>query len=99
MADAAGVAYADEIVPRQSVEELADVDGVDVSPREVKMAELLVESLTGPFDPNKYTDDYRVQVSRPRKAGEERRTAYLWSVDPSTGVMCSAEAASGRISG
>ena len=41
------LAYADEIVPADSIDELADVDEIEVSPREVQMAEALVESLTG----------------------------------------------------
>ncbi len=45
-----------------------------VADREVKMAEMLVESLTAEFDPDKYTDDYRVQVLdliAKKAAGEE----------------------------
>jgi len=56
------LAYAAEVVPVDDVEDLLDADGVDVSPREVQVAEMLVESLTGPFDPLKYQDDYRIQV-------------------------------------
>ncbi len=56
------LAYADELVPIAEVDELHDLDKVDVSDREVKMAEMLVESLTAEFDPTKYEDDYRVQV-------------------------------------
>ena len=44
------LAYADEVVPVDEVEELAGLDAVDVSDREVKMAEMLVESLTDTFD-------------------------------------------------
>ena len=44
------LAYADEIVPVDEVEDLAGLDKVDVSDREVKMAEMLVESLTRTFD-------------------------------------------------
>ena len=54
--------YADEVVPVGDVEDLAGLDDVDVSDREVKMAEVLVDSLSAPFDPTKYDDDYRVQV-------------------------------------
>ena len=56
------LAYADEVVPADSVDELAGLDDVAVADREVKMAEALVESLTDTFDPDKYEDDYRVQV-------------------------------------
>ena len=66
--------YADEVVPADEVEELASLGDVDVSDREVKMAEMLVESLTAEFDPDKYSDDYRVQVMdliAKKAAGEE----------------------------
>ena len=56
------LAYADEIVPVDEVEDLAGLDTVDVSDREVKMAEMLVESLSAEFAPDKYQDDYRIQV-------------------------------------
>jgi DNA end-binding protein Ku len=68
------LAYADELVPAADVEELAGLDAVEVSDREVKMAEMLVESLTAAFDPTKYEDDYRVQVLdliAKKAAGEE----------------------------
>ncbi|MET0458962.1 MAG: Ku protein [Ilumatobacteraceae bacterium] len=56
------LAYADEVVPAASVDELAGLDDVAVADREVKMAEALVESLSDTFDPDKYEDEYRVQV-------------------------------------
>jgi DNA end-binding protein Ku len=56
------LAYADELVAAADAEELAGLDAVEVSDREVKMAAMLVESLTAAFDPTKYEDDYRVQV-------------------------------------
>ena len=68
------LAYADEVVPVEEVEELVGLDAVDVSDREVKMAEMLVESLTAEFDLSKYEDDYRVQVLdliAKKAAGEE----------------------------
>jgi DNA end-binding protein Ku len=56
------LAYADEVVPVVEVEDLDTLGGVDVSEREVTMAEMLVDSLTAAFDPDKYSDEYRVQV-------------------------------------
>ena len=66
--------FADEVVNPANIEELERLDEVDVSDREVKMAEALVESLTAPFDPSKYTDEYRQQVLDliERKAGGEQ---------------------------
>ena len=54
--------FADEVVDTSSIEELERLDEVDVSDKEVKMAEALVESLTAPFEPSKYTDEYRAHV-------------------------------------
>ena len=59
---------------RTTIDELGGLDDVDVSAREVKMAEALVESLTDAFDPTKYRDDYREQVLdliAKKAAGEE----------------------------
>jgi len=66
--------FADEVVPVDGVEELSSVDDVDVSDREVRMAEALVASLSAEFEPNKYRDEYREQVLdliERKAAGEE----------------------------
>ena len=65
--------YADEISP---VEDLGDIPGaeLEVSDREMKMAQQLIDSLSTKFDPTQYQDDYREQVVEmiERKAeGEE----------------------------
>ena len=68
------LAYADEVVSPESIDELAGLDDVDVSTREVQMAEALVDSLSDEFDPDKYHDDYREQVLdliAKKAAGEE----------------------------
>jgi DNA end-binding protein Ku len=68
------LAYADEVVLPDSIDELAGLDEVDVSAREVQMAEALVESLSDEFAPEKYQDDYRLQVLDligKKAAGEE----------------------------
>jgi DNA end-binding protein Ku len=49
-------------------------EDADLDRREVTMAERLVENLTAPFDPSKYTDDYRrelMQVIREKVEGRE----------------------------
>jgi DNA end-binding protein Ku len=56
------LAYGDEVVSPQSIDELNGLEDVDLSDREVKMAEALVQSLTDEFQPDKYHDDYREQV-------------------------------------
>jgi DNA end-binding protein Ku len=51
--------FADEIVPADAVvPRLPD----DLSPRETEMAELLVNTLAGPFEPDRYRDEYRERV-------------------------------------
>ena len=68
------LAYADEVVAPDTIDELAGLDDVDVSAREIKMAESLVDSLTDSFQPEKYHDDYREQVLdliAKKAAGEE----------------------------
>ena len=56
------LAYADEVVDPAEIDELQGLDDVDVSSKEVTMAESLVESLTAAFEPQKYRDEYREQV-------------------------------------
>jgi DNA end-binding protein Ku len=66
--------YADEVVKKDAIDELEGLDDVDVSDREVKMAEALVTSLSDEFQPEKYHDDYREQVLdliAKKAAGEE----------------------------
>jgi DNA end-binding protein Ku len=66
--------YADEVVKKDAIDELEGLDDVDVSDREVKMAEALVASLSDAFQPEKYHDDYREQVLdliAKKAAGEE----------------------------
>jgi DNA end-binding protein Ku len=64
--------FADEIV---SPDRFAELDGeVKTSDREVAMAKQLIESLSGPFEPEKYRDEYREQVLAlidRKAAGEE----------------------------
>ncbi len=56
------LAYADEVVDPAQIEELQGLDDVEVSEKEVAMAESLVDSLTAAFEPEKYRDEYREQV-------------------------------------
>lgn len=54
--------FADEVVDAGGIDELEVLDDIDVSDKEVRMAEALVDSLAGDFDPAKYHDEYREQV-------------------------------------
>lgn len=52
--------YPDEIRGLQGVPNLPQ--NVQVNDRELSMAMLLIDQLSGPFEPEKYTDDYRVAL-------------------------------------
>jgi DNA end-binding protein Ku len=55
--------FPDEVTQPESIEELAAVDGdVKTTKRELDMAKQLIESLSGDFDPDEYTDQYRERV-------------------------------------
>jgi len=56
------LAYADEVLDPATIDELQDLDDVEVSAKEIAMAESLVDSLTAAFEPAKYRDEYREQV-------------------------------------
>ena len=66
--------YADELVKPTAIDEFEGLEEVEVTAKELKMAEQLVESLAGPFEPEKYRDEYREQVLdliAKKAAGEE----------------------------
>src|SRR5689334_17372559 len=66
--------FADEVIDPKRIDDLPDEDDVDINQRELDIAEQLVESLAGPFEPEKYTDEYRNQVLEMierKAAGEE----------------------------
>lgn len=68
------LAYADEVVDPADIDELQGIDDVEVTPKEMAMAESLVESLSADFEPEKYHDEYRDQVMAligKKAAGEE----------------------------
>ncbi|HZB42070.1 MAG TPA: Ku protein [Ilumatobacter sp.] len=68
------LSYADEVIDPAEIDELQGLDEIDVSDREVRMAESLVDSLSATFEPEKYRDEYREQVLdliRMKAAGEE----------------------------
>ena len=55
--------FADEVIPAESLEELAAGDGdVKTSDRELAMANQLIDSLASDFEPGKYRDEYRERV-------------------------------------
>lgn len=56
------LAYADEVVDPLEIEAIAELADIEVSDKEVLMAESLVASLSADFEPWKYHDEYREQV-------------------------------------
>ena len=65
MGDALGMAtmiFSDEVLPADSVEEIAEVKEIKTTKRELDIAKQLVASLAGDFEPDKYSDSYREQV-------------------------------------
>lgn len=56
------LAYADEVIDPSDIDELDGLESVEVTDREVAMAEALVASLEADFEPEKYRDEYREEV-------------------------------------
>ena len=54
--------YADEMAALDSFEELHQLDEVEVSDKELAMAESLIDALAEPFEPERYHDSYRAKV-------------------------------------
>lgn len=66
--------FADELIDTES---LNLPESSVVRPQELQMAEQLVTSLAEPFDPSKYTDDYRLNLMRVIKAKMKGKKATL----------------------
>ena len=65
MGDALGMAtmiFADEVVPPERLEEVAEAAEVEDDQARARDREQLVDSLAGEFDPTKYHDTYRKEV-------------------------------------
>jgi DNA end-binding protein Ku len=54
--------YGDEVNAPDRLDELEDVQEIEANEREVAMAGQLIESLSTPFDPTAYRDEYREKV-------------------------------------
>lgn len=54
--------YADEIRSLEEIDEFTALDDVKVTKAELSMAEQLIESLDGEFDPEEFHDEYREKV-------------------------------------
>ncbi|MCU1459363.1 MAG: Ku protein [Actinomycetia bacterium] len=91
--------YADEVLPHAG---LAG-DEAEVSERELKMAEQLIQSLASDFEPEKYHDEYREQLLDliDRKAAGEEIVAQPQAQEPAKvlDLMAALEASLARASG
>jgi DNA end-binding protein Ku len=56
------MAFADEVVDPASIDELEGLEDITLNRKELAMAEQLVESLSGEFEPERFRDSYREQV-------------------------------------
>ena len=66
--------FADEIVDPDNIDEVEAIADVETTDRELDIAKQLIESLAGPFEPDKYRDEYRDEVLsliERKAAGEE----------------------------
>jgi DNA end-binding protein Ku len=66
--------FGDEVLPSDRLDELDSVEEAEASKRELTMAQQLIDSLSGNFDPSKYHDEYRERVLdliERKAAGEE----------------------------
>jgi DNA end-binding protein Ku len=66
--------WGDEVLPPERLDELEAVSEAEATPRELKMAEQLIDSLSADFDPSRFHDEYRQQVLdliERKAAGEE----------------------------
>jgi DNA end-binding protein Ku len=58
----ATMVFADEVLPADRLEEIAESNDVKATKRELDIAKQLVDSLAAEFEPGKYTDTYRAEV-------------------------------------
>ena len=58
----ATMVFPDEITEPSTIDEIPSADEVEVTKREIDIAKQLIDSLAGPFEPDKYRDTYRDEV-------------------------------------
>jgi DNA end-binding protein Ku len=77
--------FGDEVVAPDRIDELDAVGEAQATERELKMAQQLIESLSGEFDPTKYRDEYRERVIDliERKAAGEQIAVQPQAEEPS----------------
>ena len=66
--------YADELVAPEEIPEIGDLGSVELPARELEMAQMLIDSLSGEFEPEKFRDTHReavLELIEKKAAGEE----------------------------
>ena len=66
--------FGDEVLSPDRLDELESVGEAEASERELRMAEQLIESLSGDFEPERFKDEYRervLELIERKAAGEE----------------------------
>jgi DNA end-binding protein Ku len=66
--------FGDEVLAPDRIDELESVSEAEASDRELKMAEQLIDSLSGEFEPGRFKDEYRervLELIERKAAGEE----------------------------
>ena len=56
--------FPDELVEPASIEEFEELDDIEISDKELKMAQGLIDALSDEFQPEQYVDEYRAGVER-----------------------------------
>jgi len=54
--------FPDEVLPSERLDEIKEAADVKTTKRELEIAEQLIESLAGDFEPDKFSDTYRAEV-------------------------------------
>jgi DNA end-binding protein Ku len=85
--------FPDELVVPATVEEFDELAGVEVSPKELKMAKGLVDALSDEFEPEQYEDEYRKAVERVIEDKAAGRTTVIEEEPASTGTVIDLAAA------
>jgi DNA end-binding protein Ku len=76
--------WGDEVLSPDRLDEIESVGEAEASDRELKMAEQLIDSLSGPFEPDKLHDEYRQRVLDliERKAAGEKIAVQPQAEEP-----------------
>jgi DNA end-binding protein Ku len=95
--------FGDEVLSPDRLDELDSIEDAEASPRELKMAEQLIASLSTHFDPGKYRDEYRERVLEliERKASGEEITVQPEAEEPAAApdLMAALEASLAALGG